>query len=130
MRNALLVLAASFATSFAPSALAQDQSVQVTGVQQTARLQPQQLAEIAGVYRFDHGGVFRINQVRNRLMAQLGERPVTELVAQTENRFISRDQKMTVDYVPQAFGDLIVVRYPADLARADAPMLTLTLAAN
>ncbi|WP_426189690.1 hypothetical protein [Massilia sp. DWR3-1-1] len=130
MRNALLVLAASFATSFATSALAQDQSVQVTGVQQTTRLQPQQLAEIAGVYRLDGGGVFRINQVRNRLMAQLGERPATELVAQTENRFISRDQKMTVDYVPQAFGDLIIVHYPADLARADAPMLTLTLAAN
>ena len=109
-------------------AFALDQTVAVTGAQQSYQLQPQQLAEIAGVYRLDNGGVFRVERVGKRLMAQLGERPMTELVAQAEDRFISRDQRMTVDYLPQPFGDLLTLRYPSDLAQADAPMVTVRLA--
>lgn len=122
----------SFTAAFliAAPALAQDQSIQVTGAQQSYKLQPQQMAEIAGVYAFDDGGVLRITKVGNRLMAQLGDRALTELVAQADNRFISRDQRMTIDYIPQAFGDQINVSYPSDLAKADAPMVNVRLAAN
>lgn len=126
MRSLVLVLAALSAVP----ALAQDQSIRVTGAPQVYQLQPQEVAAIAGVYSLDNGAVFRLSGKGHRLMAQLGERPVTELVAQDATRFISRDQKMTVDYVPQAFGDLIVLRYPSDLARLDAPLVTVRLAAR
>ncbi|MDB5959167.1 MAG: hypothetical protein JWP59_461 [Massilia sp.] len=114
----------------AAPAFAHDQTIAVTATQHIYKLQPQQMAEIAGVYRLDNGGVFRIKRLGNRLMAQLGERPLTELVAQAEDNFISRDQRMTVDYLPQPFGDLLVLRYPADLAQADAPMVTMRLAVD
>lgn len=139
-RSISLALSASLATLAtvailgAAPALAQagaDQtSVQVPGAQRNYQLQPQQVAEVAGVYRLDNGGVFRMIKQQNRLMAQLDDRPVTELLAQADNRFISREQAMTVDYTPQAFGDLITLRYRQDLARADSPMMTVTLARN
>jgi hypothetical protein len=37
---------------------------------------------------------------------------------------------MTVDYLPQAFGDEIRLSYPLDLARADSPMVSVRLALN
>ena len=82
------------------------------------------------MYRLDKGGNFRMSRVRNRLMAQLGERPVTELVAESATHLVAPEQNMTVDYVPLAFGDQVILRYPADLARADAPMVTVQLAAD
>ena len=114
----------------APDPATQDQSVQVPAAQLNTKLQPQQLDALAGVYRLDNGGVFRMTRVGNRLLGQLGERPVTELVIQADNRFISRDQKMTIDYQAEAFGDQITLRYPSDLARLDGPMVTVRLAAN
>lgn len=122
------VLAASAA--FAQDPVAQDQSIQVFGSQPTYKLQPQQIEEIAGVYRLDSGGVFRVTKVNNRLMAQLGDRAMTELVARSDSRLVSRDQRMTVDYLPQAFGDQITLSYPSDLAKADSPMVTVRFAAN
>lgn len=127
MRNLYFFTAA---LALAAPAFAQDQSIQVTGTLPGYHLQPQQLAEVAGIYQLDNGGVMRITQLRNRLVAQLDGRPATEMVAQSDSRFISRDQRMTIDYQPQAFGDLIVLRYPSDLARADAPMVTVRLARN
>lgn len=127
MRNLYLFTAA---LTLAAPAFAQDQSIQVTGTLPAYHLQPQQLAEVAGIYQLDNGGVMRITQANNRLVAQLDGRAATELVAQSDSRFISRDQRMTIDYQPQAFGDLIVLRYPSDLARADAPMVTVRLARN
>jgi hypothetical protein len=105
-------------------------AVQVRGLQQTYKLQPQQMSEMAGVYRLDNGGVFRINKVSNRLMAQLGDRTMTELVAQGDGHLVSRDQRMTVDYQAQPFGDTILLTYPLDLARADSPMVSVRLALN
>lgn len=131
MRSYSLIVPLAAALLTAPVlAQAQDQTIQVTGVQQTYKLQPQQMAEIAGIYALDSGGVFRILKVNNRLMAQLNERAMTELVAQTDTHLVSRDQRMTVDYLSQAFGDEITLRYPADLARLDSPMVTVRLAAN
>lgn len=133
MRSYLFIpLAAVLAASpaFAQDQAAQDQSIQVFGTQPAYKLQPQQMAEIAGVYRFDNGGVFRLTKVNNRLMAQLGDRGATELVARADNRFVSTDQRMTVEYLPQAFGDQITLSYPSDLAKADSPMVTVRFAVN
>ena len=47
----------------APDPAAQDQSVQVPAAQLNTKLQPQQLDELAGVYRLDNGGVFRLTRV-------------------------------------------------------------------
>ena len=128
---AVLAAAPAFSQDQAtPAPAAQDQSVQVPAAQLNTKLQPQQLNELTGVYRLDNGGVFRMTRVGNRLMGQLGERPVTELVIQADNRFISRDQKMTIDYQAEAFGGQITLRYPSDLARLDGPMVTVRLAAN
>ena len=122
MRNVLLFTAAL--TLLTPA------FAEVTGAVQTYQLQPQQLAEITGVYRLDSGGVVRITQARHRLVAQLDGRAPTEMLAQSDSHFTSRDQRMTIDYQPEAFGGLIVVRYPSDWASADAPMVTLQLARN
>ena len=128
-RAGLLVLVTTAAgAALAQDLTPQDQTIQVRGLQQTYRLQPQQMREMAGVYQLDNGGVFRINQVSNRLMAQLGDRAMTELVAQDDGHLVSRDQRMTVDYLPQAFGDEIRLSYPLDLARADSPMVSVRLA--
>jgi hypothetical protein len=127
----LLVLATTAAGgALSQDLTAQDQTIQVRGLQQTYKLQPQQMSEMAGVYRLDNGGVFRIHKVSNRLMAQLGERAMTELVAQDDGHLVSRDQRMTVDYIAQPFGDEIRLSYPLDLARADSPMVTVLLAAR
>ncbi len=130
-RAGLLVLVTTVAgAALAQDLTPQDQTIQVRGLQQTYKLQPQQMSEMAGVYRLDNGGVFRINKVSNRLMAQLGERAMTELVAQDDGHLVSRDQRMTVDCLPQAFGDEIRLTYPLDLARADSPMVSVRLALN
>lgn len=133
MRKLLFAAVAAVAAVTAAGTLpaqAQDTSVRVTAAPQVYQLQPQETAAIAGVYQLDNGAVFRMSGKGHRLMAQLGERPMTELIAQDATHFIARDQKMTVDYIPQAFGDLIVLRYPADLARLDAPLVTVQLAAR
>ena len=52
------------------------------------------------------------------------------MVAVGENRFISLDQRMVMDYQPMAFGDQIVLTYPADLDVASSPMVTVRLALN
>jgi hypothetical protein len=85
---------------------------------------------MAGLYRLDNGAVFRLNAMHRRLTAQLGDREATELIQTGDNRFVSRDQRMTVEYQPEAFGDLIMLSYPLDLARADSPMVMVRLAAK
>ena len=105
--------------------------IQVRGVMPAAaKLQPQQIDDIKGVYALDNGSALKITNVQRRLFAQLGQRNLTELVPVGDNRFVSLDQRMTVEYKPVAFGDEIVLSYPADLNVASAPMVTVRLALN
>ncbi len=105
--------------------------IQVRGVMPAAaKLQPQQIDEIKGVYALDNGAALKITNVQRRLFAQLGQRNLTELVPVGDNRFVSLDQRMTVEYKPVAFGDEIVLTYPADLNVAAAPLVTVRLALN
>ena len=92
--------------------------------------QPDERDAVKGTYALDNGSTFKITSRQNRLYAELGQRGVTELVALSADRFIAPAQQMTVKYVPQAFGDEIVLTYPADLTAAASPMVTVTLAAN
>lgn len=105
-------------------------AVQVVGVQPAYQLQPHQTAAMAGIYRLDNGGMFHMKAANHRLMAQLDGREATELMALSDTRFVSRDQRMTVEYQPQAFGDTLLLTYPLDLARADSPMVSVRLAVN
>lgn len=105
-------------------------AVQVRGVPLAAQLQAHQAQAMAGLYRLDNGAVFRLKAQHRRLLAQLGDRGETELIQTGDNQFVSRDQRMTVEYQPEAFGDLIILSYPRDLARADSPMVMVRLAAN
>lgn len=104
--------------------------IQVTSVMPTYRLQPAQVDEIKGVYKLDNGATFKVTNVHRKLFAQLGQRGLTELVPLAENRFVSSDQRMTMEFHPAAFGDEIVLTYPADMNVADTQMVTVRLALN
>ena len=105
--------------------------IQVRGVMPAAaKLQPQQIDEIKGVYALGNGSALKITNVQRRLFAQLGQRNLTELVPVGDNRFVSLDQRMTVEYRPVAFGDEIVLTYPADLNLASSELVTVRLAQN
>ena len=100
------------------------------GVMPSYKLTPAQIDEVKGTYVMDNGATLKITQEHRRLYAQLGQRFVTEMVAVGENRFVSPDQRMTIEYQPIAFGDQVVLTYPADLNLASSPMITIRLASN
>jgi hypothetical protein len=102
--------------------------IQVRGIAPVYKLQPQQIDDVKGTYALDNGATLRITNVQRRLFAQLEGRERTELVPVGDNRFVSPGQRMTMEYKPVAFGDEIVLTYPADLNVATAPMVTVRLA--
>jgi hypothetical protein len=104
--------------------------IQVRAAVPVYKLTPAQIDEVKGSYVMDNGAHFKITQERRRLYAQLGERLVTEMVAVGENRFISLDQRMVMEFQPMAFGDQIVLTYPSDMNVASSPMVTARFAAN
>jgi hypothetical protein len=103
--------------------------IQVQGAS-VYKAQPSERDEVKGVYNLDNGATFKITGQQNRLYAELGQRGVTELVAVSADRFVAPAQNMTVQYVPQAFGDQVVLTYPAELNASASPMVTVTLAAK
>lgn len=127
-------LAAALFAVLAPSTVsAQDDvlsAVQVRGVQPVFHLEEHQAKSMAGLYRLDNGSVFRLTASHRRMLAQLDDRSTVQLVQTGENRFVSLDQRMTIEYQPQAFGDMVMLTYPLDLARLDSPMVQVRLAAN
>lgn len=129
-----MAMALTQASAFAAPQTAQNEQsmsqIQVPGVTATYKLQPAQIDELKGVYKLDNGLTLKVSNVRRKLYAQLGQRAPTEMVPLAENLFVSRDQRMTMDYRPAAFGDEVVLTYPADLNLASSPMLTVRLAAN
>lgn len=124
------LFAAALVASASVSAQDEISAVQVRGVSPALQLQAHQAQSMAGVYRLDNGGVFRLKAAHRHLTAQLGDRSATELIQTGDNRFVSLDQRMTVEYQPEPFGDLIILSYPLDLARADSPMVQVRVAAN
>jgi hypothetical protein len=131
-RFACLAFAAAAFTCAATPLFAQEEisAVQVRGVQPIYKLQEHQVKSIAGLYQLDNGSVFRLTASHQHLLAQLDDRTTVRLVQTGENRFMSSDQRMTVVYEPQAFGDIVMLSYPQDLARLDSPMVQVRLAAN
>jgi hypothetical protein len=103
-------------------------AIQVVGLMPGYKPRPAEIDELKGVYALDNGMALKITHERRRLYARLGERAVTELVPVGENRYESPDQRMTIEYHPVAFGDEIVLTYPADLNVAGSPMVTVRLA--
>jgi hypothetical protein len=93
-------------------------------------LGPAEMDDIKGVYRTDNGLILRVTHAGRRLYLQLGQRPRTEMVPVAAYRFVSPDQRMTMEYRPIAFADELVVSYPADLNVASARMVTVRLAVN
>lgn len=104
--------------------------IQVRSTMPTYQMQPAQVDEVKGVYKLDNGATFKVTNVQRRLFAQFGDRMLTELLPVADNRFVSRDQRMTMDFIPEAFGDQIVLTYPADMNVADAKMVTVRFAVN
>lgn len=128
-----LAFAVTTAAAFAAPQEPQQQlsEIQVQGTMPAMyKAQPMERAAVKGVYKLDNGATFKISEQQNRLYAQLGERGVTELVAVSGDRFFAPAQNMSVQYVPQAFGDQLVLSYPADLNASASPIVTVTLAAN
>lgn len=104
--------------------------IQVRTAGPVYKLTPAQIDEVKGIYVMDNGVPFKITQEHRRLYAHLGQRPVTEMVAVADNRFVSLDRRMVMEYQPMAFGDQIVLTYPADMNVASSPMITARFAAN
>jgi hypothetical protein len=129
-----LAMALTQASAFAAPQSAQAEpsmaEIQVTSVMPTYRMQAAQVDEIKGVYKLDNGKTFRVSNVHRRLFAQLGDRKRIEMVPLAENLFVAADQRMTMELRPAAFGDEIVLTYPATLNLADSTMVTVRLAAN
>lgn len=129
-----IAIALTTATAFAaPQAVQTEPSlseIQVRAAMPTYQLQPQQVDEVKGVYAMDNGSTVKITNKNRRLFAQIGERSSTELIPISDGRFVSPDQRVTMDYHPAAFGDEIVLTYPADQSMASAQMVTVRLAVN
>ena len=125
-----LTQASALAAPQAPQTEPSLSEIQVTGVMPTYQMQPAQVDEVKGVYRLDNGATFKVSNVHRKLFAQLGQRHLTEMVPLAENLFVSPDQRMTMEFRPTAFGDEILLSYPADLNMADAQMVTVRLAVN
>lgn len=123
---------AAVTTLVAVPLFAQDEisAVQVRGVQPTFKLEEYQAKSMAGVYKLDNGSTFRLTSSHRHLLAQLDDRSTVKLEQTGENRFMAREQRMTVEFQPQAFGDMVVLSYPLELARLDSPMVQVRLAAN
>lgn len=129
-----IAIAMSTATAFAAPQQAQTEpslsEIQVRAAMPTYQLQPQQVDEVKGVYVMDNGSTVKITNQNRRLFAQIGQRSSTELIPISDTRFVSPDQQVTMEYHPIAFGDEIVLTYPADLNVASAQMVTVRLAVN
>lgn len=129
-----IAIAMSSATAFAAPQEPQTEpalsEIQVRSALPVYQLQPQQVADVKGVYVLDNGSTVRITNVNRRLFAQIGERSATELTSTGENRFVSLDQQVTMEYKPIAFGEELVLTYPADQSMSSAGMVRVTLALN
>lgn len=125
-----LTQASAFAAPQSPQTESSLSEIQVTSVMPTYQLQPIQVDELKGVYKLDNGATFKVTNVRRKLFAQLGQRDRTELVPLAENLFVSPGQRMTMEFRPAAFGDEVLLTYPADLNVADSKMVTVRLAVN
>lgn len=104
--------------------------IQVRATAPTYKPTAMEIAQVKGAYALDNGATLTITNENRRLYARLGDHLVTELVPVGENRFVSAGQRMTMEYVPIAFGDQIVLTYPADMNLASSHMVTVRLAAN
>lgn len=104
--------------------------IQVRAVMSSHRPTSAQIDEVKGTYAMDNGAYLTITQRQSRMYAQLDQRPVTELVAIGENRFISPDQRMTLEYQSMASADQVLLTYPADASLASSAMITVRLAAR
>ena len=104
--------------------------IQVRGIAPAYKLQPEQIADVKGTYALDNGATLKITNVQRRLFVQLDGRERAELVPIGANRFVAPGQRLTMEYKPVAFGEEIVLTYPADLNVASAPMVTVRLALN
>lgn len=122
--------AAAFAAPQEPQQTPALSEIQVQGAVPVYKAQPMERDAVKGVYKLDNGATFRISGQQNRLYAELGQRGMTELVAIGADRFFAPAQNITVQYVPQAFGDELVLTYPAEMNASASPMVTVTLAAN
>lgn len=104
--------------------------IQVHGVMPTYKPTPAQIADVQGTFVFDNGTALKVTKQNRRLFAELGSRGVTEMIPSGENRFVSADQRMSMEYVPEGFNDHLVLIYPADQNVASSPMVTARIAMN
>lgn len=125
-----LTTASVFAAPQEPQQTPALSEIQVQGAMPVYKAQPAERDAVKGVYKLDNGATFKITGQQNRLYAELGQRGVTELLPIGADRFFAPAQNMTVQYVPQAFGDELVLSYPAEMNASASPMVTVTLAAN
>jgi hypothetical protein len=95
---------------------------------QTYKPRPAEIDEIKGVYQLDNGAILRVSEQRHRLYAQLGQRTVTEMVPVAEYRYVSPDQRMTMEFNPLPFDGQVVLIYPADLNLAGSELVTARVA--
>lgn len=104
--------------------------IQIRGVMPTYKPTPAQIADVKGVFVFDNGTALKVTSQNRRLFAELGNRGVTEMIPAGENRFVSADLRMSMEYVPDGFNDHMLLMYPADQNVVSSPMVTARIAMN
>jgi hypothetical protein len=104
--------------------------IRVPGVVPTYKPRPGEIDEIKGVYAFDNGASLKVSNERRRIYARLGRRDPVEMIPVSKYRFVSIDQRMTMEFRPMPFSDEMVLTYPADFDVASSEMVTVRLAQN
>jgi hypothetical protein len=123
-------------TAFAVAQSGQTEATLLSEIQvrpvagQTYGPTPMQVAEMKGDYAMDNGETLKISIEHRRLVARVGQGIAAELVPVAENRFASADRRMTMEFKPIAFGDQILLTYPASPDVASSKMITVRLAAK
>jgi hypothetical protein len=101
-----------------PLAFALAQTSAFAETQTSYQPRPAEMDDIKGVYRLDNGAILKVSEQRHRLYAQFGRGTVTEMVPVAEYRYVSRDQRVTMQFNPLPFDGEVVLTYPADLNAA------------
>ncbi len=84
---------------------------------QQATYQPRadEVEQIKGMYRLDNGATLKVQEQGRRLVARIGRHYVTEMVPVAENRYVSPDGRMTMQFRSLPFDGEVVLTYPAEL---------------
>jgi hypothetical protein len=136
MRPLSLLLPASLLL-LGSSALAQNQSypqsaslstVQVTAPARTVRIDPNQARELTGSYAMSNGWHMKVSSAARHIDATIDDQQPIRLASVGENRFVSADGNVTMEFKRGAAGDEMLMSYRPDPRLAQVVVISSQLA--